>query len=445
VQTHLSVGNHAADNPLSPEKRLTRLGNRRRKISFFGHFGLNNFGNEATLLAVLQNLRRYVPDADVLCICTGPSSTSESHKISAVPIDNVHFKAKWFQAHGLSRLIRKIIIGLPSEGYRWIRAFRMLKDTEVLIVSGTGLLTDAFGQISWGPYALFRWSLVARMRGARLLFVSVGAGPLYTRSGRLLVKAALSLAHFRSYRDPETLEYLRSLGLRTDDDYGYPDLAFSIPNTRVCHDEPPRRRRVVGIGLMQYAGRLSAEHPSDATERAYLEVLAEFVKWLLGCDYDIRILIGDVCDRPVKRAFKTLLMDRLLWDVERIIDEEVCSVEELLSQIAATDVVVATRFHNVLFALLLGKPAVSISFHQKCTSLMGQMGLSEYCQDIHQLEIRKLIDQFCSLEQNAATVKAAIELKTEECRRTLDEQYRVIFGEKLASGGLLGASAGIST
>jgi polysaccharide pyruvyl transferase WcaK-like protein len=446
VRTYLSIDNETLDHPLLSEKYVTRPGNGRRKIGFFGHFGLDNFGNEATLLAVLQNLRRYVPDADVLCICTGPSSTSESHNICAVPIDNVHFKATWLQGNRWLRFLRKIIIGIPSEAYRWIRAFRTLKNTKALIVPGTGLLTDAFGRVSWGPYALFKWSLIARMRGTNLLFVSVGAGPLYARSSRWLVRAALSLAHFRSYRDPETLEYLRGLGLGTGRDYVYPDLAFSIPKTRACacDDGPPRKRRVVGIGLMQYGGRLSAEHPSDATQIAYLGVLAEFVKWLLGGDYDIRLLIGDVCDRPVTRAFKRLLMDRSTWDGERIIDEEVSSVQELLFQIAATDVVVATRFHNVLFALLLSKPVVSISFHQKCTSLMTQMGLSEYCQDIHQLEIGKLIAQFCSLEQNATVVRASIERKAEECRRALDDQYRVIFGEMLGSGERAGASSGIS-
>jgi polysaccharide pyruvyl transferase WcaK-like protein len=427
---------------MSPVKCQVYRGKRRRNIRFFGHFGLNNFGNDATLLAVIHNLRRYVPDADVLCICTGPSSTAERHNIRAVSIDNFHFKAKWLQGRRWLRFIRKIIIGVPSEAYRWILAFQTLKETEVLIVPGTGLLTDAFGQVSWGAYALLKWSIVARMRCARLFFVSVGAGPLYTRSSRLLVKAALSLAHFRSYRDPETLEYLRSIGLRTDRDYVYPDLAFSIPKTRACDGAPPRKRRVVGIGLMQYAGRLSAECPREATETTYLDVLAEFVEWVLSANYDIRLLIGDVCDRPVIEAFKALLKKRSLWDSERIIDADISSVQDLLSLIAATDVVVATRFHNVLFALLLNKPVVSISFHQKCTSLMVQMGLSEYCQDIHQLEIGKLIDQFCSLEQNAPAVKASIERKAEEFRRALDEQYEVIFGNMLATGELASASAG---
>ena len=43
----------------------------------------------------------------------------------------------------------------------------------MLIVPGTGLLTDAYGLGGWGPYSLFKWSLAAKLRGCRVLFVSV--------------------------------------------------------------------------------------------------------------------------------------------------------------------------------------------------------------------------------------------------------------------------------
>ena len=99
----------------------------------------------------------------------------------------------------------------------------------------------------------------------------------------------------------------------------------------------------------------------------------------------------------------------------------------LLSQLAATDVVVVTRFHNVLLALFLNKPVISISFHHKCVSLMGAMGMSEYCQDINRLDVDRLIEQFCDLEKNAEKLRLLIKQKTEEFRKALDEQYTVIF------------------
>jgi len=116
-----------------------------------------------------------------------------------------------------------------------------------------------------------------------------------------------------------------------------------------------------------------------------------------------------------------------MYEEGRIIDEPVASVGHLLSQIAATDIVVATRFHNVLLALLLNKPVISISFHHKCASLMSGMGLSEYSQDINDLKADRLIEQFCHLEKNAGSLRPMIRQKAEGCRKALDDQYNLIF------------------
>ena len=108
-------------------------------------------------------------------------------------------------------------------------------------------------------------------------------------------------------------------------------------------------------------------------------------------------------DVHTTQEFRGLLRERLsVCDEEHIIDEPVSSVEGLLSQIATTDIVVATRFHNVLLALLCEKPVISISFHHKCESLMSAMGLSAYSLDINALKADRLIEKFCDLETNAA-------------------------------------------
>ena len=402
-----------------------------RRVTFFGHFGQINFGNEGTLQAILYNLRRYDPEVDIWCVCTVPAKAAETHAISAVAIDEIHVKPQWLRRSSVARALRKILIGIPSEVYRWIYAFNVLKGTEMLIVPGTGLLTDAFGRISWGPYSVFKWSVVAKLRRCKVLFVSVGAGPIYTNVGRWMIRSALRLADFRSYRDEETSEFISRIGVHNSDDKVYPDLAFSLPVSVSMKSRPCTAKRIIGIGLMKYAGRLSAAHPESATYRAYLAALGTFTKWLLEHNYDIRLLIGDVCDRPVTQDFKTVLKEMRKWDDQRILDEPVGSVNELMSQIAGTDAVVATRYHNLLYSFLLDKPVISISFHQKCNSLMGQMGLSEYCQDIHQLSVERLIAQFQELEEHAERVKATIQRRTEEARCALDVQYKNIFGKML--------------
>ena len=306
----------------------------------------------------------------------------------------------------MTRLLRKALFGIPSELYRWYQAFSLLKGADALIVPGTGLLTDVYDFYSWGPYGLFKWSALAKLRRCKLFFVSVGAGPLYGAFGRRLAKSALGLADFRSYRDVSSLEYLRSIGFAATNDRVYPDLAFSLPRSVISRDPARRQRPVVGVGLMNHDGMYGDVRHDTQVYQKYTECLVTSVKWLLDRAYDVRLLIGDLSD-PVSE-FRRLFSERLPKDdYARIIDAaQVTSVEELLSQFADTEFVVATRLHNIQFALFNNKPTVSISFHHKCESLMNAMGLSEYCIPIVQLETDDLIRKVLDMERNSDRLKA---------------------------------------
>lgn len=404
------------------------MDNMQRKICIFGNFGSPNFGNEITFQTILHHLRRRLPEAKVACVCAGPEVLGATQKIETVPMSRTFVKPRRLRTR-LARWLTRIFVEAPSELCRWLEAFKALKGKGMLIIPGTGLLTDAYGLSGWGPYNLFKWSVIARLRGCKVLFVSVGAGPIYSRLGRYLVKSALSMADFRSYRDDASMDYLKGIGFRTNGDRVYPDLVFSLPEITIPHHEEKRGGRlVVGLGVMTYAGKYSVEKPTDGIYREYLDHLVAFAGWLLAHDYDIRLLIGDDYDRGLPKEFKSLLKASCVaCDEERIIDQPAVSAEQLLPQIAATDIVVATRFHNILLALVLNKPVIAISFHHKCASLMSDMGLAEYCHDINHMNAGRLIEQFQSVEKNAEKLKPVIRQRVAESRKALDEQYKLIF------------------
>jgi polysaccharide pyruvyl transferase WcaK-like protein len=409
---------------MKPEKRDSR----QREVCFFGNFGSSNFGNEITLQAILHHLRRRLPEAKVTCVCTGPEALRGSQNIETIPISPAFIKC-WRLRTRLARLLRRVFIEVPSEPWRWLDGFEKLKGKDTLIVPGTGLLTDGYGLWGWGPYNLFKWSLIAKLRGCEVLFVSVGAGPIYSALGRYFVKLALSVAKFRSYRDDASLAYLKGIGFPTNSDQVYPDLVFSLPETLISHNREKRAGRpVVGLGVMEYAGKYSVENPSNRTYLHYLDTLVAFAGWLLARGYDIRLLIGDVNDWGVLRQFKSQLKASCgAYDEERILDRPALCVEQLLPQIAQTDIVVATRFHNVLLALVFNKPVIAISFHHKCASLMRDMGLAEYCHNINDMNAGRLIEQFQHLEKDAEKLKAVVRQRVEQSRQALDAQYEFIF------------------
>jgi polysaccharide pyruvyl transferase WcaK-like protein len=415
----------------------------RTTISFFGNFGRQNFGNEYTLQAILHNVHKYLPDASVNCICTDPEDASARHGLPAFAMSyryrrNVSPRAGPGRNNPVIRFLRRLLIRLPLELLQWFKAFRALKGTTMLVMTGTGMLGD-FGI---GPfdlhYEILKWSIIAKMRRSKLLFVSVGAGPIAHPLSRWIVKCAISLADYRSYRDSFSREYLASIGFDTRDDFVYPDLAFSLrPGIR----GPSSRSgssRVVGVGLMDYYGKGSAGEYSEASYQDYLRKVTDLVGWLLDRQYTVRLLVGD-------SSYDTRIKGDLLKRLEekgenhrarRIVDDPVSSVDQLLAQLAETDVVIATRFHNLLLALMLNKPVVALSYHEKIASLMAGVGLAEYCQSIDRLDVNLLEEQFVKLEQNAGILKPLIAGKVEEYGRALDQQYAHLFHHLRAAGSI---------
>ncbi len=401
----------------------------RSRIALFGTFGTGNLGNECTLQAMLLNIRRHVPDAQVTCICASPEETASTYDIRALAIREMPLRGTNNRAW---RLLRKMSVGIPLELYRWFSVIKGLKGTHMLIMTGTGMLSD----YNIGPlglhYDILRWSVVAKLCRCKLLFVSVGAGPIRHPLSRFFVKTALRLAAYRSYRDSFSKDYLKSIGFDADDDPVYPDLAFSLPENMLSDDvDAGHKRAPVGVGLINHYVQRS---PSDDVQRIYREYttkMARFIGWLLENDRTVRLLIGDVVyDSRVRTDLRTLLEHNgLSYETSNIMDELPGSFEELLSQLASTKVVVASRFHNLLLALMLGKPALAVSFHEKDDSLMTALGLQEFCQDIAKLDVSTLIEQFVRLEENADRLRQEIKHKTKGYRSELDKQYSCIFEE----------------
>jgi polysaccharide pyruvyl transferase WcaK-like protein len=404
---------------------------KQRTITFFGNFGTQNLGNEYTLKAILQNVRKLLPDARVNCICPDPRDAAARYGIPAFPMSYERaVRSRRAQSGRAVRLLRRLFVRVPLEIVEWVKAFRTLKDTALLVMTGTGMLGD-FGI---GPfdlhYQILKWSILAKLRRAKLLFVSVGAGPIEHPLSRWIVKRAVSLADYRSYRDGFSREYLARIGFDTRGDFVYPDLAFSlrpeVPPSRPGNGRAP----VIGVGLMDYYGRRSIPEEGEDVYRRYLGKVTDFVAWLLERDYTVQLLIGDVSyDKRVKRDVKAMLRER---DPERskgkLVDVPVASVEQLVAQLAGTDMVVATRFHNILLALMLDKPVVALSYHPKIASLMSGVGLGEYCHDIDEPSVDGLLERFSRLERNAGAARSLIERRAKEYRDALDEQYTRIAG-----------------
>lgn len=401
-----------------PEERSGRRGAQPAasaiRVALFGGFGIGNFGNDASLEATADYLRTDCPHAALSSICSAPDVTASKFGLPTYPTAKA--------PSGLLRLADIALLRAPRTVWNWIYTLGVLKRFDVLLVAGTGVFDDYRDSPFGWPSRLLRWSLAARLRGVRLIFLSVGAGPIVNPVSRMLMKISARLAQHRSYRDAESLSFMQSIGMDESKSTVLPDLAFLLaaPQIQRAADMAP----TVGVGLMNYRGW----RDSDAVFDAYVTTHVRLIQWIDAQGYKVRVLIGQTpADLKAVRAIEKGVGRSLMTSEQ----EQMNSFQDAMAAAAETDVVVASRYHVQIAALKVGRPLISLSYAPKNDSLLAQAGLGEFAQPVEQVDFDKLTRQIETLlkerQRYAAVVRARVgdmEARLKTAIRDLDLAQR---------------------
>ncbi len=152
------------------------------RILITGSYGQGNTGDEAVLTAILDQLRRRMPDARLVVVAGDTETIRRQFGVETV---------WWGDWAGIAQAVRQ---------------------SDMVIQGGGGIFFDYSG---FHPWKLFEngapdlahyggFSLLANLYGKPFMVYGVGVGPLITDAGREMVKVAHSLADKITVRDVES-------------------------------------------------------------------------------------------------------------------------------------------------------------------------------------------------------------------------------------------------
>jgi polysaccharide pyruvyl transferase WcaK-like protein len=394
----------------------------RTRVGLFGLLGSGNIGNDASTDAIVRYLRADHPDAVLDAMCMGAARMRDRYGMETVPI-------QWQSARALPG--DPLGAGLKALG-KVIDIFRTaawVGRHDVVIIPGMGIMDASLPINPWGiPWSLFLLSVTGKLMRTKVALVSVGATPAKNPITARLYALATRHAYYRSFRDEASRTVFTRQGLDTSRDPIYPDLAFSLS----LDQDAPLDPLAVGVGVISYRGGNEDRDRADEIYASYVAKMKEFVRWLVDSGRSVRLFIGDEQDQYV--------VDEILADIRQqrpdlapsqVIGPLVTTFPELTRLIGPVATVVAARFHNIVFAVKLGKPTICISYSPKIDSLMSDVGLTDYANEIKSLDVERLKAQFTRIESEADQVREQLlELlpkRSEQARAQLDEIGRVLF------------------
>jgi polysaccharide pyruvyl transferase WcaK-like protein len=389
------------------------------KVGLFGLLGSGNSGNDASMETVLAYLREAHPEAVVDALCGGSERVHANYGIDAAPLF-------WYQKFeqrktGAPAAFLKVL----GKGIDTISIASWVRRHDVVIVPGAGALETTLPQRAWGfPYALFVLAASGRLFGTKVALVSVGADRINKRATRWLSNATARLASYRSYRDAYSRDAMRRRGVDTSSDRVCPDLAFGVPTPPYEPGDP----RLVGVGVMAYYGGNDDREQAAQIHSRYVETMTRFTRWLVDNGYRVRLFGGDdkFDGKITERIQADLRQYRPDLEPSRVTVAAGSTYGELIREMVPVGTVVAIRYHNVICALKLCKPTISLGYSQKFISLMADMGLAGFHQFADSLDADRLIEQFKELESRHTQLRQEMAERNAAHRQSLADQFAVL-------------------
>lgn len=364
-----------------------------KSIMVSGYFGFDNCGDEAILMAMIQELAGSLPLENIVVLSHSPQKTKEKYGVNAIP--------------------RLNIFSIISH----------LKKTAVFVSGGGGLLQDVTGK-GLSIFYYIGLILLARFLKVPGVFFAQGVGPVRKKINQKLIRMALNKIELILVRDEYSQQFLLELGIQKESVLLCADPSFLLKkeklpahiveryqlNSKSDKQTPDRR-----IGLVI---RNSREIKNDYEQK--ISQLGEIA------DYLIEKQQSDLFFLPFQPADDMTLINDIKEKIHHSNHSLVsCFCDDLnpaqmLSLFSKVSLVIGMRLHAIIFATICNTPFVAIDYDPKVRNYVDSLELPELLLKVNQLSVKNIADKLKYIKNNENTVKSVLNSAVKEYQQRAD-------------------------
>jgi len=414
-------------------------------VALLSPCGFGNLGDAAILDSAIAAVRRRLPNARPVAFTMNPDDTRARHGIEAHPI--LGFSRPFYPVNEVGgarrrvgprasawlarvpplRKLRTLAATVAAERAHEAACAVALAGCRLVIVAGGGQLDELWGGPWAHPFALWRWSAIARRVGARFVALSVGTGKLASPLGRRFARRALAGAAVVSFRDAGSRRLAEEAGVVAAGTAALaPDLAYAVPRPTSA---PAARRARPLVAVSPIAHHDPRAWP-DEDARAYtahVQMFAELARRLLADGADVAFFTTNRSDGDTVADVRAALGPA---DAARVVVADTSGVERLLSFLETADAVVACRLHGVLLSHVAARPVVALAYERKVEALMADMGEDAACLPLASTDGPRLHAVVAGVLGARPGPNAAIRARVDERATRVERQYDELLGSR---------------
>ncbi len=309
---------------------------KKNTILLSGYFGFENAGDEAVLSAVVQMLRRRLPDARLVVLSAAPEAT-----------------ASRLAQYGAEAIDRRNMTALKQE----------LKNAALFISGGGSLFQDVTSVRSVLYYA----SLLnqAQRQGVPTVVLAQGLGPLNTLPGRFMTKRTMAKAEMISWRDQDSYALAAKIGLPKEKMSVICDpVLLWQPFGPGGYSKREKEGKTVGFAIRPW-------------QQMDLGEMAKAIDILQGKGYYVLLL-------PFHQGVDDKIAEKINHGLRQSAKIQPCAGPEAVYRaIGGLDFLLGMRLHALIMAKAQGVPAGAVSYDPKVDSFAKQAGQPVVCKWDH--------------------------------------------------------------
>ncbi|MCJ7813857.1 MAG: polysaccharide pyruvyl transferase CsaB, partial [Candidatus Atribacteria bacterium] len=330
-----------------------------------------NTGDEAILKSMVGAFKEKIPQIKVTVLSHNPLQTSRAYQVKA--IERLHL----------------------------IDIIRSLRDTNLFISGGGGLLQDSTGK-GWSILYYLGLILLAKMGKVPVIVYAQGIGPVNKQVNKKLIKWILNKVDLITVRDNPSKELLENLGVVKPSIYVNSDPVFLLKKKNINHviDSYPYIQELINSDNRPLIGVSVREYKSNESNSK--RIFAQAADYLIE-NYKAKIIFFPFqFDEDVYVSEEILSLMKNKAEVLKIKLEP----EELLSVLSQLSLIVGVRLHSIIFSSMANIPFIAFNYDPKVKYFIEELGLSELLLEIDEdISLKNIQEKIEYLRENNDKIK----------------------------------------
>jgi colanic acid/amylovoran biosynthesis protein len=402
-----------------------------------------NGGDAAILYGLLDRLRAAIgPELEVVVIDDQPGDVTRRYpELDTSPrLDTTLGRSPSVRI--LGRIVAevqraRVLAGAWCIGRGWVElprlwlssaqrsALELFRGSTAVVSTGGTYLVERY------PIAgrLLELEVALAMRRPLVLFTQ-SLGPFTEPRHRRAMRTIASRARLVLLRDERSRRHLMDLGIAGDRVHVVADSAFALSARRPTRTDQ-RLRVAVSVRDWPYAAG-----DASATNDRYREAIRALVERLVG-NRGAEVTFLSTCQGAPEywaddSAVGVAIADRLDPGVRGAVhvDRAFRTPQELLDVLGGFDLVVATRMHMAILALVAGVPVFPIAYEPKTRELFERLQVGHWVRDLDEVSASSLpddVERFLDeLPELTGALRASVDAERRSALATADLLARAL-------------------